>query len=472
MKKYIATAALCLAAVLPTFAQTRRVMTVHQKDGTTQVYKVNSIENVTFTDEALTTISNQWAYNDDVKDLSKVTMLDANGSYVFALYGSDSDTKPVFELTIPQSLMGQKITLGSDDAQDVKVTYNGETPKLTGTLQARFDKSKKNVTITLEAETADYSDLRCKWVNSAFTQIYSATNSIKTTNVNDVKTYNVASALVLNPATVGAATTFAFGDVKATTADGLLAGKIGVAVSISASKLYNGTIDLAADADSYTLKYIDYATRVTYEKVKAGTITTAQDKDGKLYIKINATFDDNRTIELEYCGATTAVESLEGMIPAAVAANEYKYYNSDGDVSLNKKLGTSYLYLDEKKGNYTFYLVPEGETKYSSLKVTLKVSTDLINAGEVVLNNLGETAIFDLKFPNSAGQLQSYAAGHGYGHTPDNGTMTISKSDDDTYTIAIDVKNNYTYKNYDGTTKTGGDNTRLTLNFQGKLEKY
>ena len=46
-------------------------------------------------------------------------MLDANGSYEFALYGSDNDTKPVFELTIPQSLMGQKITLGSDDAQDV-----------------------------------------------------------------------------------------------------------------------------------------------------------------------------------------------------------------------------------------------------------------------------------------------------------------------------------------------------------------
>lgn len=78
--------------MLPTFAQTRRVMTVHQKDGTTKVYKVNSIENVTFTDEALATLSNQWAYNDDVKDLSKVTMLDANGSYKFALYGSDSDT--------------------------------------------------------------------------------------------------------------------------------------------------------------------------------------------------------------------------------------------------------------------------------------------------------------------------------------------------------------------------------------------
>ena len=467
MKKYIATAALCLATVLPTFAQTRRVMTVHQKDGTTKVYKVNSIENVTFTDEALATLRNQWAYNDDVKDLSKVTMLDANGSYEFALYGNDNDTKPVFELTIPQSLMGQEITLGSDDAQDVKVAYNGETPKLTGTLQARFDKFKKNVTITLEAETADYSDLRCKWSNGAFTQIYTATNSIKTTNVNDVKTYDIASALVLNPATTGAATIFAFGDVEATTADGLLAGKIGVAVSISASKLYNGTIDMVADANSYTLKYIDYATRITYDKVKAGTITTAQDKDGKLYIKINATFDDNRTVELEYYGTAATVESLDGMIPAAVAANEYKYYNSDGAVSLNKELGTSYI--DEYKGNYTFYFIPEGESKTSSNRVVLKVSQDLINAGEVSIADLGDTPIFDLKFTAGGMQLQSTAAGHGYGNTPNNGTLKIVKDDNDNYEVSLEIANRY--KSPWGSS-IAGDNTKLVLNFQGKLEKY
>lgn len=470
MKKYIATAALCLATVLPTFAQTqtRRVMTVHQKDGTTKVYKVNSIENVTFTDEALATLNNQWAYNDDVKDLSKVTMLDANGSYVFALYGCDSDTKPVFELTIPQSLMGHEITLGADDAQDVKVAYNGETPKLTGTLQARFDKSKKNVTIKLEAETADYSDLRCKWT-SAFTQIYSATNSIKTTNVNDVKTYDVASALVLNPATVGAATTFAFGDVKATTADGLLAGKIGVAVSISASKLYNGTIDLAADADSYTLKYIDYATRITYEKVKAGTITTAKDKDGKLYIKINATFDDNRTIELEYYGATTAVESLDGMTPAVVS-NSYKYYNADGDVAINRTIGQSYY--KEYKGNTTFYFIPkDGSKTDSSNRVELKVSTDLINAGEIQLASLAantSTSVFDLKLNSSYMLLQSYAASHGYGNIPNNGTLTITKDESGNYTISLDVRNKYS-NNY---TENGGDNTRLVLDFKGSVEKY
>lgn len=338
--------------------------------------------------------------------------------------------------------MGQKITLGSDDAQDVKVAYNGETPKLTGTLQARFDKFKKNVTITLEAETADYSDLRCKWSNGAFTQIYTATNSIKTTNVNDVKTYNVASALVLNPATVGAATTFAFGDVEATTADGLLAGKIGVAVSISASKLYNGTIDLAADADSYTLKYIDYATRVTYEKVKAGTITTAKDKDGKLYIKINATFDDNRTIELEYYGATTAVESLDGMTPAVVS-NSYKLYNPDGSILINQDICK--VLLSKEQHLHILPLWRRVLKQIQRRKVTLQVDEKFINAGTINLAELKDGDNFQVKYSDV--QLYSPDAKYsGFNNTPDNGTLSIKKDAAGNYEISLDVVNTYTNK--------------------------
>ena len=357
-------------------------------------------------------------------------MLDVNGSYVFALYGSDSDTKPVFELTIPQSLMGHEITLGSDDAQDVKVAYNGETPKLTGTLQAKFDKFKKNVTITLEAETADYSDLRCKWTNSAFTQIYTATNSIKTTNVNDVKTYNIASALVLNPATVGAATTFAFGDVEATTADGLLAGKIGVAVSISASKLYNGTIDLATDADSYTLKYIDYATRVTYEKVKAGTITTAKDKDGKLYIS-------------------------------------YKLYNPDGSPLINKDICK--VLFKQKNNIYTFYLYGgEFSSKFSSEKVTLQVNESFINAGTINLAELKDGDNFQVKYSDI--QLYSPDAKYGgFNNTPDNGTFSIKKDAAGNYEISLDVVNTYTNKN---TPNGAGNKERLVFNYNGAVGAY
>lgn len=460
MKKYIV-AALCMAAVLPTFAQTKRVMTVVQKDGTKTEYKVNSVENVSFADVDLPALSNQWAFNDDVKTIGHVTMLQTSDAYVFSIYGEEA-TSPVLEITIPQSQMSKKLELG---AEGVKVAYNGETPALAGTVQARFDKTKKNVTITLESETADYSDLRCKW-NGAFAQVYSATNTIKVTNVAQVSDNNIASALVLNPATTGSATTFAFGDATATTADGLLAGKVGVAVGISASKLYNGTIDMATDADSYTFKYIDYATHIVYDKVKAGTITTAKDAEGKLYIKIEATLDDNRTVELEYYGTTTEVESLDEMIPAAVAENEYKYYNSDGAVSMNKTLGT--CYIDEASSSTTFYFIPEGDSKFSSNKVELKVGPALINAGDVAIADLAQDAVFSLKFNAGGMQLQSYAVSHGYGNTPNNGTLNIKKGDDGVYEVSLEIANKY--KTMWGS--EGGDNTKLVLNFKGTLEAY
>ena len=283
--------------------------------------------------------------------------------------------------------------------------------------------------------------------------------------MNDVKTYDVASALVLNPATTGAATTFAFGDVEATTADGLLAGKIGVAVSISASKLYNGTINLAADADSYTLKYIDYATRVTYEKVKAGTITTAKDKDGKLYIKINATFDDNRTIELEYYGATTAVESLDGMTPAVVS-NSYKLYNPDGSILINQDICK--VLFKQKNNIYTFYLYGgKFSSKYGSEKVTLQVDESFINAGTINLAELKDGDNFQVKYSDV--QLYSPDAKYsGFNNTPDNGTFSIKKDAAGNYEISLDVVNTYTNAN----TTNGGNKERLVFNYNGAVEAY
>lgn len=468
MKKYIVTA-LCLAAVLPSLAQTKRVMTVVQKDGTTKEYKVNSIQNVTFTDKELTALKNQWAYNDDAKDLSKVTMRQTADAYVFSLYGEDAEA-PVLVITIPQAQMNKTIVLGSTDAEGVKVSYNGEEQALTGTVQARFDKTKKNVTITLEAETADYSDLRCKWNNNTFTQVYTATNTIKTTNVSEVGNYNIASALMVKPATTGAATSFAFGDAEATTADGLLSGKVGVAVSISASKLYNGTIDMATDADSYSFKYIDYSTRIVYDKVKAGTITTAQDANGKLYIKIEATMDDNRTVELEYYGATTEVESLDAMIPSAVAVNEYKYYTADGNVANTGTYGTSYIKQDTDKKRVTFYLTPEGETKGESKSYNniaeLQVGENLINGGQFDLSTIDQNFIFYFKYQ----ALQVYTQStNSYAPNGKVGTFEVKSDDNGTYEITLDISNLYTYS---WSSKVSGDNTRVVLHYKGKLEQY
>ena len=274
------------------------------------------------------------------------------------------------------------------------------------------------------------------------------------------------SALCVQPSATGEPTNFAFADVEAQAPADFLNAKAAVWFSVSAAKLYNGTVDMATEADSYTFRYIDYATRTVYDKVKSGSITTAQGFGGQTYVSLEAVLEDGRTVSLSYFGTFAAAESLDEIIPSVVAENEYKYYNSDGELSITRQLGTSYM--KENNGNFTFYLIPEGDDKTSYDRVEIKVGSDLINAGEIDLANIGQEKVFDIKYNAGGIQLQSYAASYGYGNMPNNGTLTVSKDDNDMYEILLDVTNKYT-NNY---TSNGGNNTRIVVNYKGTFEKY
>ena len=160
-------------------------------------------------------------------------------------------------------------------------------------------------------------------------------------------------------------------------------------------------------------------------------------------MSLEAVLEDGRTVSLSYFGTFAAAESLDEIIPSVVAENEYKYYNSDGELSITRQLGTSYM--KENNGNFTFYLIPEGDDKTSYDRVEIKVGSDLINAGEIDLANIGKEKVFDIKYKAGGIQLQSYAASYGYGNMPNNGTLTVSKDDNDMYEILLDVTNNYPF---------------------------
>ncbi len=472
MKNIIATAALLLMAATTTItAQTKRVMTVVQKDGTQVVYKVNSVERVTFTDMELPSLRNQIAYDDNIADIDQATLLAKGGRYVVTLsvpeidITSDATGQDISSLAIslPKDSMGQQLTLTADSGSAVAVYYNGEPVAVNGTLQVRFGRSG-TIAVTLESETDHYLDLRCHYAGT-YAEQYQGDNIITVAKGETLSQAAVASAFTVKPATTGAATLFAFGDAEVSVSDSLAYGTKAVVLGVSALKLYGDTIDMAADPDSYSFQYIDYEKREAYDKVTAGKIVTRQDAAGNVYVNIVATLDDGRQVTVDYYGPVTEADTLGNIIPQAVADNQYKYYNSDGDLSVDRQLGTSYI--KAKSGNTTFYLVPEGESKSSSYRVQLQVSDDLINAGELDLANLGQTAIFSLRFDLGGIQLTSYASGHGYGNTPDNGTMTITKSDDDVYDIQLDV-----YNHYVGPWSTGGDNTHLVLHYTGTFEQY
>ena len=110
MKKIIAAAALLIMAATTMTAQTKRVMTVIQKDGTQKEYKVNSVERVTFTDVELPSLRNQIAFDDNVESVAKVTLLEQGGNYSFDLYSEEADTAnavPTLRIVIDKDSMGQ-----------------------------------------------------------------------------------------------------------------------------------------------------------------------------------------------------------------------------------------------------------------------------------------------------------------------------------------------------------------------------
>lgn len=452
------------------FAQTtKNIMTVEDKDGVKTVYRVDNVERVSFSTKTFNTLKNQWELGGEAQNIASVTLQETDDANVFSLYGeAKAETKeagkaePVMVLTMPKDLMGNAVSLTKEG---VKVALNGKEVALKGSLKIKFDKFQKNVMISLDAMLGN-DDLRCEY-NSAFTKVYTATQEITVTPTKgDAYTGNIASAFIVNPKNVGEATNFAFGDVKATKPADLLGGKYAAWISVSASKLYNGSIDMVSDASSYTIHFIDYATRTVYTKVKSGTITTAKDSEGNTYVKINATLPDGIAFNVEYLGNPAEAESLEEIIPKAVEENQYKYYNSDGEIAKTVKIGTSYI---TEGSTVKFYFVKDGATsKRDEEQVYIEVEPSLIGAGELSLPEITLEKKYSIRYTVGGIQLDSHKKTGGYGNEPNNGTLSITKNEDGSYDIYLEVINKY--KN--SYTSDGGDNTKIVLHYVGTFEKY
>lgn len=453
------------------FAQTtKNIMTVEDKDGVKTVYRVDNVERVSFSTKTFNTLKNQWELGGEAQNIASVTLQETDDANVFSLYGeAKAETKeagkaePVMVFTMPKALMGNAVSLAEEG---VKVVLNGKEVALKGSLKIKFDKFQKNVIISLDAMLGN-DDLRCEY-NSVFTKVYTATQKITVTPTKgDAYTGNIASAFVVNPKNVGEAVNFAFGDVEATKPVDMLGGKYAAWISVTASKLYNGTIDMESDASSYTLHFIDYGTRTVYTKVKSGTITTAKDSEGNTYVKINATLPEGITFSVEYLGKPAEAESLEEIIPKAVEENQYKYYNSDGEVAKTVKIGTSYI--KESTSAVKFYFVKDGATsKRDEEQVYIEVEPSLIGAGEVSLPDINLEKKYSIKYTIGGIQLDSHKKTGGFGNEPTNGTLSITKNDDGSYEIFLDVTNKYKSQY----TSNGGDNTKIVLHYVGKFEQY
>ena len=463
---------LCLAAVCGAMAQkTSKIMTVEQKDGTKVVCKVKNVERVTFTEREQPELNNQWAVNEDVNSIGTVVLDELLDQYDFDLYESETPKfvdgdEPTMSITVPKEAVGKSIDLAEYGDKVIFVKGN-EILKPAGTLTVKFDKFFKQLTITLDGELGGNDDFGISY-KGAFKRSYSATGNICVTPAEGETAQSaIQSQFIVRPAATGEATQFAFADMAGTAPADVKTGTCAVWITVSASKLHAGDIDMATETDSYSFTYIDYATGTTYTTVTAGTITTAEDYTGNTYVKVNATLEDGTVVECEYVGGYTEVESLEDLIPTPVLADGWHYYNSDGEETVTADINKVLYKASSSNGYTTYYFYKSADdSKYTGDKVTLQVKDDWVNAGTKDLSALADGDWFSVKYSDI--ELKSPDAKYaGYALVPNNGTLTISKDDEGNYDIYLEITNRY---NCSGTGITdGGNNARLVLSYKGQL---
>lgn len=289
----------------------------------------------------------------------------------------------------------------------------------------------------------------------------------------------IAPVFRQNPATTGEPTIFGFGTAQGAEApEALTFGDYGVILSISPSKLFTENLNLATETSSYTLTLLRYEEGAIAEeltKVTSGTLTTRLDhKTAKVTIDMRAVFDDHTIINVNWTGKPVDVESLEGMTPAPVYANEAFYYNADGNL-INTAIIESVTKASKTNlgGSVQFTFNFADGTYINGLgngKVTVKNSIiEQATTQEVTLNladgvgvelSFGSMQLFSIDESDSSFQWKNIC---------DNGLMTISSDSEGNYHIFIDVVNTYT--SYMGSTPSqAGNPERLILNYEGPVQ--
>lgn len=279
----------------------------------------------------------------------------------------------------------------------------------------------------------------------------------------------IPSMLRVKAETTGDPTQFAFGTVEATTAESLIEGEYGVWLTVSAAKLYNGEFDLSESSDSYTLKLAKYTDgqAEVLEKVTQGTLTTKlNNKNRKVTIELNATFEDGTTITVSYEGIPTDVESVAGMIPAKKYGNEL-FYTTVDQTEQHTTIESLKVSRSSFSGKTTYTFNLADNINMSDYEARLVLTSDLLESLEKGVQHelqMAETIGWEFRL----GNIQLYCTSkddpsYNYMNQADNGTMKITINEDDTYEFFVDITNSYS--NYMG---THTDPQRVILHYAGK----
>ncbi len=471
MKKLYSILSLALLTALPAVAQD--VVTIHFKDGTMRQYPVADLVEMNFSSDAL---SKQVLVNNVLKDITEVeevsSPFDAS-QLTYKIYAEtvSSVTPVTLTLTIPASQLNKSVTLENNADIALTSVYVENLDGLKGTLKVSKDKLGSILTIALQAE-AGTNSIEAAY-QGAYTKVYDTENAYSFTPYHkDVEDGTISNVFRFDAAE-GTYSQFAFGSLETSTSDGLLSGNYAVILQLSSSMTQSGgTLNLKTDVDQYKLRFIDFTDKVSYEAdaYTEGTLTFVPLANGKIALKIDATFANGVAIKAEYSGETKESETFETLIPKAQAENGVRIYESDGTtVNLDQKITS--LQVREKTSKdeqwLWFYFLPEGTTSPNDQQLVplVKVNKKLIGQGEVDLTSADANTWYV-----SYKDIQMQSKDNDYVQTPTtSGTLSVDQDGDD-YVISLKLSNYYDNPWNHGETK--GDGRVLIIQYSGAGSAY
>lgn len=413
------------------------IMTVHKADGSTVEYKVAEVERVSFSVYTPAVLKNQYELNRAVTDITAAEEVEGNnGTNSYKLFAGSEEA--AITICLPASLVGKSVDL-AEAVEGLSISYEGtENAALTsGTLKVSKDKFGRNLTVALEGVLGT-DELRIAYTG-AFTKSYEASNTMAVTPAGGEVCEAAINAMFTATDATGGAIDFAFGNVEATNAEDLLKADYAIWFTLSAAKLYTGTIDLAQNTNSYTLRLIDYEKAEVIESTAktTGTITT-QISNGKVLIKVDAVLEDGTKLSGEYFGEATQVADMKVIIPAEKKTNGFKVVDPNGDVT--SKADFVQLQTREVNGITEFYFMKQETDTPDDQFLTPKatIQTDLINTGTLEVGSLGPNT-WSVNYQ----AMQFASADNEWMPVYDKGTMTVSK-EGDIYSIEIEICDSYT----------------------------
>lgn len=443
-------------------------LTIHTTDGATTVFSVASIDSMTFGIKEPLVLKNQYAIDEQVSDIRKIEEVDAvDGFLSYNIYGES--TKAVIQVRIPNNMAGKTIDLATATAEECLITCVGcdTEGQATGTLKISKDKFGKNLTVALKAAWAATA-LEVAYTG-AFETTYAATNSYRIAATDETLDEQKIRTVFKHTDATGGATTFVLSATDTTEPGDLSTEDYAIWFSLSASTLHKGTIDLATNTNSYTLRLLDYTTGKVIEadEKTTGAITTyasTDGDDGKIFFRINATLADGTTLEAEYWGTTTEVDDLSAALPIPQKVNSFSITSPAGEVTSYAELATIQV---REKGEMTYFyfmkdLTDSPDDQFLTPMVAIK--TSLINTGVIDLPT-AEANTWAVSYQS----IQLTSPDNEWMNKATNGTLSVSY-DGETYTIELTLLDSY-YTPWNTSSVTGSMN-ELNIYYVGSASAY